>query len=183
MSKIIAALLAILIFVLLVARQVVKANQRLSSPATGNNSKKSYLGMTNLPRGLRNNNPGNLILTAPPQGWLGSIEPQANTDDTFEQFFFYIYGLRAMLKLMRNKMHQEGRNTIRRLIGSWAPPNENQTEEYIAAVSVATGIPQNQPIDINDPERLYLLARSIELLENGQNIMTRTDFDQAFALL
>lgn len=183
MSKQVAIVLAILVFVLLLGRQVLKAANTVAPKLGLGTQRKSFLGRTDLPRGLRNNNPGNLKLTDPQQGWLGSIERPENTDGTFEQFLFYVYGLRAMIKLMRNKMKREGQNTIRRLIRSWAPPGENATEAYIANVAQASGIPQNQPIDINDRERLYALARAIELFENGQVVMSRTDFDQAFALL
>lgn len=183
MSKKVAIVFAFIVLLLLLSRQILKAANTVAPGLGLGTQRKSFLGRTDLARGLRNNNPGNLVLTEPQQGWMGSIDRPNNTDGTFEQFLFYVYGLRAMLKLMRNKMKVEGQNTIRRLITTWAPPSENATEAYIAQVADATGIPQNQPIDINDRERLYALARSIELFENGQTVMSRTDFDQAFALL
>ena len=183
MSKKIAIVIAVIFFLLLLSRQVVKAANTVAPGLGLGTQKKSFLGRTDLPLGLRNNNPGNLKMTSPQQGWMGSINRAENTDGTFEQFLFYVYGLRAMLKLMRSKMKEEGKNTIRRLITTWAPPSENSTETYIAHVAEATGIPQNQPIDINDRDRLYALARAIELFENGQVVMTRTDFDQAFDLI
>lgn len=53
----------------------------------------SFLHKPNLSRGLRNNNPGNLILTS--IGWDGKIPNAQNTDGTFEQFTSANYGIRA----------------------------------------------------------------------------------------
>lgn len=168
---------------LLLSSELAKAANVVAPNLGVGTQRKSFLGQADLPRGIRNNNPGNLKMTTPQQGWLGSIDRGENTDGVFEQFVFYGYGLRAMLKLMRNKMTRNGDNSIRKLIYSWAPPGENSTENYIAAVENVTGIPQNQVIDVNDKDRLFAIAQAIESQENGKVVMTRRDFDNAYALI
>lgn len=142
----------------------------------------SFLGRSDLPRGLRNNNPGNLKMTSPQQGWRGALDRSKNTDGVFEQFSSYHLGLRAMLKLVVNKIN-DGHSSIRKLIEQWAPRTENNTEAYIIHVERKTGIPQNQPISIYDTDRLFLLAKAMELHENGMEVMNRKQFDKAYAVI
>lgn len=87
-------------------------------------------------RGIRNNNPGNLVITNIP--WRGKVSREANTDGKFEQFTRPEYGIRAMFMDIRNDL-RKGKNTIRKLITEYAPPHENDTAAYIAAVSRTTG--------------------------------------------
>lgn len=142
----------------------------------------SYLGRTDFPRGIRNNNPGNLKMTNPQQGWRGALALSENSDGVFEQFDSYHFGLRAMLKLMTNKI-SAGHSSIRKLIEVWAPRTENNTESYISHMESRTGIPQNQPISIYDRDRLFLLAKAIEYHENGMEVMSRKQFEKAYAAI
>ena len=142
----------------------------------------SYLGRTDMPRGLRNNNPGNLKMTSPQQGWRGALPLRDNSDGVFEQFENYHYGLRAMLKLVRNKINA-GHSSIRKLIEQWAPRSENNTEAYISHMEHKTGIPQNQPISIHDRDRLFLLAQAMEYHENGVSVMSRKQFEKAYSAI
>jgi len=108
----------------------------------------SYLGDTSLPRGMRNNNPGNLKDFGEP--WQGSIG--VTNDPPFEQFTGYVWGVRAMARLIRNKINGEF-NTLTTLINNYAPPasaggdNSDQTvSTYISTVANRTGIDPNQPL-------------------------------------
>lgn len=176
-------LIAAVLLILLLSGKVANAANAVSPNLGVGTQRKSFLGDANQPRGIRNNNPGNLKMNNPQEGWLGSIDRSENTDGVFEQFLFYEYGLRAMLKLMRNKMNRDGHNSIRKLIYSWAPPIENDTEAYVAYVENKTSIPQNQVITTGDKDRIFLIAQAIESQENGKIVMTRTDFDKADALI
>ena len=78
-----------------------------------------FRGNSALPRGIRNNNPGNLILTG--IKWRGSVPSYKNTDKTFEQFVDYSYGVRAMLMDIIKDVVVDRQNTIRELITEYAP--------------------------------------------------------------
>lgn len=145
----------------------------------GLTSKRDFRGKTDYPIGLRQNNPGNLIQTRPRQGWIGATQTPPSR---FEEFEFYVLGVRAALKLTRNKI-ASGRDTIERLIRSWAPDHENDTEAYIRFVATAVGIPSNRVIATSDKEKLFKLIKAIEQFENGTTVLTRAEFDEAWTLL
>ncbi|WP_340615218.1 structural protein, partial [Xenorhabdus thailandensis] len=88
-----------------------------------------------MPRGIGNNNPGNIRHG---DKWRGLRDIQ--TDKSFCQFVSPEYGIRAMLKILRNYVKLYGDNTIRQFITRWAPPSENDTESYITYVSRTVGI-------------------------------------------
>ena len=54
-----------------------------------------------LPRGLRNNNPGN-IRNNDSINWQGEVAATSKKDFTFEEFKDRASGYRALLKLLRN---------------------------------------------------------------------------------
>ena len=59
--------------------------------------------------------------------------------------------------------------TIRKIIGKWAPPGENQTEVYIQNVSRLTGIAPDEPIGIpsDQPARRIMLGLAMAIQENA----------------
>ncbi|MEO6498293.1 MAG: hypothetical protein ABIN95_04740, partial [Mucilaginibacter sp.] len=73
----------------------------------------SYLGKSGLPRGMKNNNPGNIRRGA--TAWQGKIPLGQNTDGAFEQFTTYVYGIRAMIKNLLS-YYRDGLNTVERII-------------------------------------------------------------------
>ena len=86
-------------------------------------------------RGIRNNNPGNLVITS--AAWKGKTPVAKNTDGHFEQFSSHLYGIRAMFRDIRGDIETDGLNTVTKLINTYAPPHENNTIAYITAVSGA----------------------------------------------
>ena len=62
----------------------------------------------NLPRGLRNNNPGNIRIN----GDLFQGEVRPSKDKSFKQFTTLAYGYRAMFKILSNyfKNYKQGYN-------------------------------------------------------------------------
>ena len=83
-----------------------------------------------LPRGLRNNNPGNLRRSA--DNWKG-LRPE-QTDPNFFQFTAPEWGYRALIKTLQTYRKKYGLQTIAELISRWAPANENNTSAYIRSV-------------------------------------------------
>ena len=115
-----------------------------------------------LPRGLRNNNPGNIVKSR--QRWLGEV---AGDDPRFCTFSSMAYGYRALVKLLQNYQRTHKLYTIRQLISRWAPATENRTDAYFAAVSRQTGFDQEQRLDLNDRNTMVQLAAAISKVENG----------------
>ena len=120
-----------------------------------------------LPRGIKNNNPGNIRRTG--IKWRGEIPDAEKTDAAFEQFVGPEWGIRAMVREIRTGLAR-GEDTIREIITQWAPPTENLTDAYIAAVSRRTGIDADERIA---PDRdLPALINAIIEHENGMNPYT-----------
>jgi hypothetical protein len=132
----------------------------------------SFLGKTNLSRGIRNNNPGNLVKTG--ITWLGKIPHSKNTDSRFEQFKDVQHGIRAMLRDVVNDMNN-GANTVTKLINQYAPPFENDTISYINDVSKSLGISPNTKITVINNQLLLKVARAIIKKENGTDSKYITD--------
>jgi hypothetical protein len=122
-------------------------------------------------RGIRNNNPGNLIKSGIP--WLGKVVP--GTDPTFEQFKTMPYGIRAMLLDIIGK-HKRGLDTIKELIYVWAPPFENDTEAYINNVATRTGISK---FVIYSPtkDNFLKIVKAMAYSENGPDVLLIPDKD------
>lgn len=117
----------------------------------------------NLPRGLRNNNPGNIRRNS--DIFQGE---KTSSDREFKQFKSMTYGYRAIFKILSNYYRNYKLDTIRKMIGRWAPENENDTEAYIKAVADYSGIPADDPIDINDREQMIRIVAGMSKVENGR---------------
>lgn len=117
----------------------------------------------NLPRGLRNNNPGNIRIN----GDLFQGEVRPSKDKLFKQFTTMAYGYWAMFKILSNYFKNYKLDTIRKMITRWAPQKENHTEAYIKAVSDYAGIPADDPINVNDREQMIRIVAGMSRVENG----------------
>ena len=115
----------------------------------------------NLPRGLRNNNPGNIRRNS--DVFQGE---KTSSDKEFKQFKSMAYGYRAIFKILSNYYRNYKLDTIRKIIGRWAPENENDTDAYIKADYA--GIPADDPININDREQMIRIVAGMSKVENGR---------------
>lgn len=128
----------------------------------------SYLGRNDLPRGIRNNNPGNIVQSG--VEWQGKVEYP--TDGRFEQFVSMYYGLRALVKNLKSYYFNRGLKTVRDIITRWAPPTENDTRAYINFVAGYMGVTQDDLILWNVPNVTNLIE-AIAIKENGQAAATQ----------
>lgn len=117
----------------------------------------------NLPRGLRNNNPGNIRRNS--DVFQGE---KTSSDREFKQFKSMAYGYRAVFRILFNYHKNYKLDTIRKMIERWAPPKENHTEKYIKYVSDYSGIPADDPININDREQMIRIVAAMSKVENGR---------------
>lgn len=130
------------------------------------------------PRGIRNHNPGNIRRSD--DAWLGKVaEP---TDDAFEQFESPEYGIRALVKIIRNYRTLYDLETVAGIIGRWAPPHENDTEAYIESVCNYIGCEPDETLDLDSVDLLHDLAASIIRHENGQQPYSRTQIESGIAM-
>lgn len=143
---------------------------------------KSFLNNQKYVRGLRNNNPGNLIRTK--NAWTGKIPYPQSKDEKFEQFTHLKYGIRAMIKDLVNDINK-GKNTVTKLISEYAPKSENNTEAYILAVCKTIGVGKNDKITSINNGFLLLLVRAILKVELGEQhtYVTDSDINDALQIL
>jgi hypothetical protein len=115
-------------------------------------------------RGIRNNNPGNIRKGA--DKWQGLAPDQ--TDPAFLRFVSMAYGVRAMVKIIRNYSTRYNLNTVGEIINRWAPPTENNTGAYARAVADALRVTTTARIDVDDAATMFSLVRAIIAHENGR---------------
>lgn len=117
-----------------------------------------------LPRGIRNNNPGNIRHGA---NWLGLKPNGRNMDSAFCVFTAPVYGIRALAKVLINYKRIHGLNTVRQIVNRYAPPNENQTTAYIQSVAKQLGVYPDTVIDIEERGVLTVFIKAVIRMENG----------------
>lgn len=117
-----------------------------------------------LPRGIRNNNPGNIRYTG--TQWKGLASPA--TDGAFCIFTDARYGIRAMAKILAS-YQSRGVDSLPEIISTWAPSSENDTQSYILSVSARSGL---SPVGIVSREQWPQLIEAIIWHENGKQPYT-----------
>ena len=116
-----------------------------------------------LPRGIRNNNPGNIRLGA--SRWQGQKHIQKDTE--FVEFEKPEDGIRALMKLLQNYQRKYGLDTVESLINRYAPPHENATDHYIHHVCKKLKVRRRDVLSLENKALLCLLAKAIIHHENG----------------
>ncbi len=115
------------------------------------------------PRGIRNNNPGNLNFV----GQAGATR-ETGPDGRFAVFQTAEDGLQALAHQLR-LYAQRGINSVRAIISKFAPPSENNTQAYINSVSSRLGVASDAALNLNDPRVVQGLMDAIIKVENGRN--------------
>ena len=116
-----------------------------------------------LPRGIRNNNPGNIRLSR--TVWQGQRPEQLDAD--FIEFTSALYGLRALMKTLLTYYLKYNLDTVECIINRYAPPHENATDAYIHSVTKVLKVKRTDKIKLTDKPVLNALAQAIVLRENG----------------
>lgn len=117
-------------------------------------------------RGLTNNNPGNLDRDT--IKWQGMAADQSG-DPRFIVFTDAKWGIRALAKTLLTYQNQYGLRTVRAIINRWAPPGENNTGAYVAAVAAGVGVDPDAEIDVDTSATMMPMVRAIILHENGSD--------------
>lgn len=117
-----------------------------------------------MPRGIRNNNPGNIDRNA--TSWQGMADDQSS-DPRFVVFADPIWGIRALARVLITYQDHHDLHTVAGIINRWAPPVENDTGAYARAVARALGVEVDDPIDVHQYRHLEPLVQAIIRHENG----------------
>ncbi len=117
------------------------------------------IGDALMPRGLRNNNPGNIRFIAK-NPWRG----QVGNDGGYGVYATMGEGVRALGKQLE-AYASRGLVTVRSIISTWAPASENNTAAYVAAVARAMNVDADDVLDVTS--YLPRLAVAIIKHENG----------------
>ncbi len=130
------------------------------------------------PRGIRNHNPGNIDFN-PKVKWQNLDDPP--TDGRFCRFKTAPDGIRALCRVLityqdkRQAADGSKIDTVREIVERWAPPVENDTSAYAAAVRRSLGLDgpeQEGEIDVHQYECMKPLVKAIIKHENGQQPYT-----------
>ena len=129
-----------------------------------------------LPRGIRNNNPGNIRKSTTVWDGMSPTQP----DPAFVTFIDPEHGIRAIAKTLITYQDTHGLHTVGEMIGRWAPANtapnvigpaatqdNNDTEAYKRAVSAYMGIGVDDPFSIRTQPLAAKMIFAITHQENG----------------
>lgn len=123
-------------------------------------------GRSDGPRGIRNNNPGNLNFA----GQAGATK-ETGPNGRFAVFGSMEEGIAALIKQLQRYMSR-GIDTIRELVNTYAPASENDTGAYMKALSQSLGIGLDDKLDLSNQQQLFALLRGIINHENGAGQVT-----------
>ncbi len=124
----------------------------------------SFANNQNLPRGLKDNNCGN-IRPNDAYKWDGQI----GVEGGYCVFVDIEHGIRALAKDIKTKITKDGLNTIFKYVPKFAPPGDgNNTQGYIDRVCKATGF---APDEVLTPDyyTLFKLVRAHISVEVGEH--------------
>lgn len=114
---------------------------------------------SNAPRGIRNNNPGNIVY-----GNFAKSMGATGSDGRFAVFESMEDGIKAAIKLLEGYV-SKGYDSVRKIISRWAPANENNTSAYIDAVAKKLGVSADAHLS---GDQLGGVAQAIFQHENGR---------------
>lgn len=124
-----------------------------SAPAASNSS---------LPRGVRNNNPGNLNYVGQDGATL-----ESGSNARFAKFSSMEEGVAALAKQLQ-RYASRGINSIRAIVNKYAPAGDgNNTAAYMQALSRAMGVGVDSQLNLGDTSQLTALVKGITSHENG----------------
>ena len=111
------------------------------------------------PRGIRTNNPGNVVKT--PIDWQGEVECSDKMNECFSSPY---YGIRAMAKVLHTYYYKHGLTTIRQIMARFS-----EFEGAASGVARLAGIGVDRTLDFDSVGVLSTLIKAIIIQENGVN--------------
>ena len=105
-------------------------------------------------RAWRNNNPGNIE-----DGKFARNNGAIGSDGRFAMFPDITTGFNAMVGLLSTSSYQK--LTIEGAINRYAPPNENNVEDYLKSIERQTGFPRSTQMNNLSKDNLLKLAKAM----------------------
>ncbi len=154
-----------------------KSNSTTNSGSTSSNYDYRTTNI-NIVRAVRNNNPGN-VKKPGAVDWKGTVGYDDHRPLPHAIFSNYIYGTRAMLVDLRNKI-KRGLNTTGKIIPVYCPEDDGcNTQEYLDAIEKVSSIKPNIKLDPDNKGTMYMLCKGVAYHEAGyENGVNRTKFNQ-----
>lgn len=122
-----------------------------------------------LPRGIRNNNPGN-VKYSKANSWVGQ---RGFDSGGFVVFDTSGHGLRAAGKLIKTYINRYGLNTLLKISKRWSPDAIGLSGQYAAGVSKYSGVPAEKALSATDNATLSAILRGMVAQENGAAYLNR----------
>lgn len=127
-------------------------------------------GYKSAPRGIRNNNPGNLNFA----GQSGATK-EGGEGGRFAVFESMEHGVAALYRQLQ-LYFKRGVNTLSSIVKTYAPASDgNNVDAYVSALSKATGKGANETIDAGDTSTIARLMKGIVDHENGKGYISSSD--------
>lgn len=125
----------------------------------------------NEPRGIRNNNPGNLNYVGQNGATLEEhATPRfARFNSAFEGFAALGKQIKAYYNGTSKAAGYQKLQSVEKIISRFAPASENNTQAYINKLSKMLGVGRGDSLNIQDPQVLATLMNGITQIENGKN--------------
>ncbi|MDM3287182.1 lytic transglycosylase [Citrobacter sp. Cf042] len=133
----------------------------------GDDEPEQHAQSAKAPRGIRNNNPGNIDF----RGQSGAtLERPGGRFARFETAYDGLKALsRQLMRYFEGKTTGKPLQTLNDIISTWAPGNENNTGAYIAQLSKMMGVAPDAILNLKDPQVMSSLMNGIIHHENGRN--------------
>lgn len=125
----------------------------------------------NEPRGIRNNNPGNLNYVGQNGATLEDhATPRfARFNSAFEGFAALGKQIKAYYNGTSKAAGYQKLQSVEDIISRFAPASENNTQAYINKLSKMLGVGRGDSLNIQDPQVLATLMNGVTQIENGKN--------------
>lgn len=125
-----------------------------------NTSEKIEIIKSQVPIGVRNNNPLNIRVSN--NQWQGKIA----TSNAFENFIELKFGIRAAVKNLQTYYNRDKLRSVFLVVSKWAPPKENNTKNYIDFVAKKMGVNPNDTLKY-DSKTFSKLVNAMSIIELG----------------
>jgi hypothetical protein len=138
-----------------------------------------------LSRGIRNNNPFNIIFN--PRAfvrdpWVGEEGIEEHARPRFSVFDIPEHGIRAGVKILLRYYRHYKLFTAQAIIDRFAPPIENDTNAYADAVAAYLYIETDEHIDLEDKDKMLQLTKAMIRHENGDQPYSDETIETAMEL-
>lgn len=128
------------------------------------------------PRGIRNNNPLNIIHSGAKWQGLADFQPDKN----FCKFTSMAYGIRAAVLILRS-YRKKGFTTVQEIVTRWCP--DRTAPAYIQRVCKETGWPHTKVVDVFNRVEVAALLTAMTKVECANYVLQQSDINKAFSMI